>query len=288
MLAKSMPDIQTELSLPGLKLHVEHYRPRGSAKLALVMVHGFSPHCGIYRHVGVTLAALGIAVTQFDNRGHGRSEGRRGHIEDFAEYLDDLQEVAAWSKMQDPGLPLAMMGHSMGGAIVVSFALDEARAEKPEALVLAAPYLKLRMKVTAPKRFAANVAARVLPTLSGPNGLRAEDISRNPEALAGFKHDPLIHHTASAGWFMATLRAQAHIRTHAEKLRVPTLLLLAGEDRIVANDANLAFAKNAGPGVEVRSYDGLYHELFLEPEAEQVLNDIGAWLLTRAPSKRPG
>jgi alpha-beta hydrolase superfamily lysophospholipase len=281
MVVAGTPDLETSLVRSGLSLHVEHYRPRASARLALVMVHGFSPHCGIYRHVGAALAALGIAVTQFDNRGHGRSGGRRGHVGDFAEYLDDLQEVAAWARNQDPGLPLAMMGHSMGGAIVADFALDDARTEKPHALVLAAPYLKLRMKVPAPMRLAANVAARVLPTLSGPNGLRAEEISRNPEARAGFQQDPLIHHSASAGWFMATLRAQARIRTHADKLRVPTLVLLAGNDRIVANEANLAFAQNAGSIVEVRTYDGLYHELFLEPEADRVLSDIGAWLLSR-------
>jgi lysophospholipase len=141
------------------------------------------------------------------------------------------------------------------------------------------------MKVSAPKRAAANLAAHVLPTLTMPNGLTAENISRNPLVLAGFDKDPLVHHVATAGWFMATLRAQARIRLQAKELHVPTLLLLAGGDRIVANEASFAFAREAGDLVEVRSYDRLFHEMFLEPEADVVLADIATWLLDGTPLK---
>jgi lysophospholipase len=284
MRAGGKPDIERSLARPGLTLHVEHYRPRGRQRLGLVMLHGFSAHCGLYRHVSAAFAAQGIAVTQFDCRGHGRSEGRRGHVDDFAQYLDDLEAVVTWARTQDARLPWALLGHSLGGAISLAFVLDEARPGKPDWLVLAAPWLKLKMKVPAAKRVAANVAARVFPTLSVPNGLRAEDVSRNSEVLACFLKDPLVHHVATAGWFMATLRAQARIRTHAQNLKVPTLLLLAGEDRIVANEANHAFARTAGGIVEVRTYDRLFHELFLEPESEAVVADIVSWLLGRADS----
>jgi alpha-beta hydrolase superfamily lysophospholipase len=279
------PDLETSLLRGQVALHVEHFRPRDKPRLAAVMVHGFSAHCGLYRHVAAHLAAQGVAVTGFDCRGHGRSGGRRGHVGAFAEYLDDLAAVVAWTRALAPALPWALLGHSLGGAIVLAYTLDEGRDEKPCALVLAAPWLKLRMPVPAPKRVAANIAARVLPTLSMPNGLRAEDISRNPQVHAGFHRDPLIHHTASAGWFMATLRAQAHLRTHADQLCVPCLMLLAGDDRVVANEASLAFARSAGSTmVDVRSYEGLYHELLLEPEAESVIADIAAWLAGRSPN----
>lgn len=285
MLAAAKPDLETTLTRAGLGLHVEHYRPRGRKRLALVMVHGFSAHCGLYRHVGAAFAAHGIAVTQFDCRGHGRSDGRRGHVDDFADYRDDLAAVVAWARRQDPRLPWTLLGHSLGGAIALDFLLGEARLEKPAGLVLVAPWLKLRMKVSTPKRLAANIAARVLPTLTMPNGLRAEDVSRNPLVLANFDKEPLVHHEASAGWFMTTLRAQARIRAHARDLNVPTLLLLAGEDRIVANEANQAFADVAGRIVEVRGYQHLFHEVFLEPEAPVVVADIATWLLGRLDSK---
>ncbi len=251
------------------------------------MVHGYSAHCGLYRHVGVAFASAGIAVTQFDCRGHGRSGGQRGHIGDFDEYLDDLAMIVAWARKQDTSTSWALLGHSMGGAISLAYVLDEARGEKPDRLVLAAPWLKLKMKISAPKRAAANVAARVLPTLSMSNGLTAENVSRNPLVRSGFDKDPLVHHVATAGWFMATLRAQAGVRLKAGRLTVPTLLLLAGDDRIVANEANLAFARQSGSVVEVRSYDHLFHELFLEPEADTVLEDISTWLVGGASDKKP-
>jgi lysophospholipase len=281
MQATFSPDLETKLQRSGLDLHVEHYRARGTERLALVMVHGFSAHCGLYRHVGTAFAAQGIAVTQFDCRGHGRSGGRRGHIDDFADYLDDLASVVEWARARNTNLPWALLGHSMGGAIAAAFALEAERTQLPSRLVLAAPWFRLKMKVSAPKRMAANVVARVLPTFMGPNGLKGENVARNPTVQASFDTDPLVHHVASAGWFMAMLRAQARIRERATNLKVPTLLLLAGEDRIVSNETTQAFARSAGDMVTSRTYDALFHELFLEPEADMVLADIAYWLNDR-------
>jgi alpha-beta hydrolase superfamily lysophospholipase len=274
------PDLEVKLQRDGLDFHVEHYRPHGEPRLSLVMTHGFSAHCGIYRHVGRALAARGVAVSQFDGRGHGRSGGRRGHVDDFAQYLDDLAMVVGWAKSQAPGLPWALMGHSLGGAIVSAYTLDPKRMEKPSRLVLVSPWLKLKMKVSAPKQMAATVMAKIAPTFSTPNGLLAENISRNPAAITGFDADPLIFHKASAGWFMTTLRAQAYVRTHPQDLKTTTLMLLAGEDRVVSNEANLSFAQAAGDAVTVKTYDGLFHELFIEPESATVIRDVGDWLLS--------
>jgi alpha-beta hydrolase superfamily lysophospholipase len=279
-------DLEVTLQRGGSNFHVDHYLAKGDARLSLIAVHGFSAHCGLYPHVAKAMAAKGIAVTQFDGRGHGRSDGRRGHVDDFADYLDDLGMVIDWAKTQNSGVPWALMGHSLGGAIVAAFTLDENRTEKPSRLVLAAPWLKLKMKVPAPKRLAANIVARVAPTFSMPNGLVPENLSRNPLVVAKFHEDPLVHHTASAGWFMATLRAQARVRAHAQDLKTPTLMLLAGDDRIVANEANLAFAQAAGDVITLHTYERLFHELFLEPEANIVIDDIASWLSAPLPPKQ--
>jgi alpha-beta hydrolase superfamily lysophospholipase len=280
MLERREPDLQVVLQRSDLDFYVVHHAARGEPRLNAILMHGFSAHVGLYSHVATALADHGIAVTQFDGRGHGESGGRRGHVDDFGDYLDDLAMVVEWARRKTPALPWALVGHSLGGAIVAAYVLDEKRVDKPSRLVLAAPWLKLRMNVPAPKRFAANIVAKVHPTLSMGNGLRAEELSRNPEVIAGFNKDPLVHHVASAGWFMTTLRAQAHLRTHAAELKVPTLMLLPGDDRIVANEASETFARNAGAIVEVRRYEGLFHELYLEPEAEAVVTDIRLWLLS--------
>jgi alpha-beta hydrolase superfamily lysophospholipase len=135
------------------------------------------------------------------------------------------------------------------------------------------------MKVSMPKRAAAEVFSRLQPTLSIANGIKAEDVSRSPEVVANFFCDSLVHHVATAGWFAGVLRTQAALRAMAGQLQVPTLLLLAGQDRIVSTEVALAFAQAAGSVVEIRRYPALYHELFLEPEREQVLSDVANWLL---------
>ena len=280
----SKPDIETSVQRNGCTIHVEHYRARGETRLSLVMVHGYSAHCGLYRHVGTAFASAGIAGSQFDLRGHGHSSGRRGHVVDFDEYVDDLAIVVDWARQQDAGKPWVLLGQSMGGAVSLAFVLSRAKTKEPDRLILASPWLKLKMKVSAPKQMAANVAARVFPTLTMPNGLTAENVSRNPLVLAGFDKDPLVHHVATAGWFMATLRAQARIRLRAKELGVPTLMVLAGSDRIVANEVNLTLAREAGPIVEVRNYPEVFHEMFLDPEADAVVADISTWL---APGGSP-
>jgi alpha-beta hydrolase superfamily lysophospholipase len=130
-----------------------------------------------------------------------------------------------------------------------------------------------------PKRAAAEVFARLSPTLTMENGIKAEDMSRSPAVVANLLRDPLVHHVATAGWFAGVLRTQAALRLMAAQLPVPTLILVAGQDRIVSTEASLAFAQASGSTAEVRRYESLYHELFLEPEREQVVHDVANWLL---------
>jgi len=273
------PTHEESLSAGGVALHVEHFCPAVPARLVLVTVHGFGAHCGIYRHVAGALVARGIAVTQFDCRGHGRSQGRRGHVDRFDDYHDDLCLVVRRARERTPGVPWALMGHSLGGAIVLDHVLRQQSQPQADRLVAVAPWLELKMKVSVPKRAAADFFSRLKPTLTTGNGIKAEDVSRSPEVVANFFRDPLVHHVATAGWFASVLRTQAALRTIAGQLAVPTLLLVAGRDRIVSTEAALAFAQAAGSAVEVRRYQDLYHEIFLEPERERVLSDVANWLL---------
>jgi lysophospholipase len=275
------PTHEEDLPAGGVVLHVEHFCPASPARLVLVTVHGFGAYCGLYRHVAGALLARGIAVTQFDCRGHGRSEGRRGHVDRFDDYHADLNLVVRRARERTPGVPWALMGHSLGGAIALDHVLRRQSQPQADRLVLAAPWLELKMKVSMPKRAGAEIFARLKPTLTMENGIKAEDLSRNPEVVAKFFSDPLVHHVATAGWFAGVLRTQAVLRGMAAQLQIPTLVLVAGQDRIVSSEATLAFAEAAGSKAQVRRYPALYHELFLEPEREQVVGDVADWLLER-------
>jgi alpha-beta hydrolase superfamily lysophospholipase len=233
-------------------------------------------HCGSYRHVGRALAAAGFATTAFDCQGHGRSAGRRGYVRRFADFRDDLALVMERARAELPGRPVAIVAHSHGATVALDMLL--ARRGTADALVVAAPYLGLKMPVPAYKRALSPLLGALWPTLAMGNELRSQDVTRSPDVWAERDTDPLVHHVATPRWFNEVRAAQARILQSAAELKTPTLMLLASDDRIVANDAALAFAQAAGPAVELKQYQGLFHELFLEPERDMVIADLVRWL----------
>jgi len=285
MITMPAPSSEQSLTTPdGVKLHVEHFAARGQAVGTLVFVHGFSAHIGNFRHLGRAFGDAGFATTLFDCRGHGRSDGRRGHIKRFADFVADLDLVLAGTRKANPALPLVLAGHSNGALISLGYLLEVSGAAdlltRPAdvgALAIAAPFLSLRMKVPAIKRALAGPLGVLWPTLALGNGVKAADVSRTPDAQAGFDADPLVHHVATSRWFNETLAAQARVMEAAPRLTTPTLMQLAGDDRLVSNDAALQFARDAGSIVEVKVYDNLFHEMFLEPERDAVIAELIRW-----------
>ena len=272
------PDqVSTVSTADGLTLHVEQYRARLPPRCVVVGIHGFDSHTGRYRHVALSLAQAGAAVTTFDCRGHGRSGGARGHVMRYSDYLDDLDRVVAKARETDKELPLVLVAHSHGGTIALDWALS---GRGPAAkLVLAAPLLEVAMKVPGWKRLLSRPTARLWPTLTMQNGIKAEDISRDPVVVEETRADPLIHHVASARWFAEVGAAQQRIRERAEKLDMATFFLVAGQDKIVNTAVTRAFAERAPGCRQMRQYDALYHEMFLEPEWPQVLADVRAFIV---------
>jgi alpha-beta hydrolase superfamily lysophospholipase len=277
------PTVEQKIAIAGgLELYAEQWVPEGAPRAAVVLVHGFSAHCGNYRHVAQAFVAAGVAALLFDCRGHGRSPGRRGHIERFTDFTDDLDAVLAAARAAWPGVPLIVLGHSHGATIALDYLLSGRGSI--DALVVAAPYLALQLKVPAVKLHLSKLMGRVWPTLTLGNGLRPKDVSRNPEVWASMENDPLIHHVATPRWFNEVRAAQARIIQAADKLKTPTLMLLAGEDRIVISAVALAFAQAAGPLVTVKQYENLFHEMFLEPERDVLIGDIVRWVAKRLPA----
>jgi alpha-beta hydrolase superfamily lysophospholipase len=266
----------------GLTLVAEVWRPAGPARAVVVLIHGFSAHCGNFRHVASALGAAGMATVLFDSRGHGRSQGRRGFVRRFSDYSDDLGLVLALARASVPGAPVALLGHSQGGAVALDYLMDGHGAA--DALVLAAPWLALKLKVPTFKVVLARLTGQLWPTLTMGNEIKPQMVSRNPEVIAGWDADTLIHHVATPRWFNEVRRAQARIQAAPDKLQIPTFLMAAGDDRLVSTEAALAFARAVGARVDVRSYPGLYHELFLEPERDAVIGDMVGWLGRRFPA----
>jgi alpha-beta hydrolase superfamily lysophospholipase len=270
---------ETITTRDGVLLHSESFVPEEPPRAALVMVHGFSAHCGAYRHVAGALAAAGFAVTAFDCRGHGRSQGRPGYVRRFADYGDDLGLVLEHARRSAPGRPVAVVAHSHGVTITLDYLFREQGTL--DALVAAAPYLELKLKVPTYKKILSPVLGALWPTLTMWNEIGPEATSRSPQVCAEMTTDPLVHHVATPRWFNEVRATQARLRESAAKLKVPTFMPVAGDDRLVDVQASVAFARAAGPIVELKVWEGLFHELYLEPERDRVIADIVTWLSGR-------
>jgi alpha-beta hydrolase superfamily lysophospholipase len=274
------PDVEEVLTTKdGLRLHCERFEAKGAPRAAVVMVHGFSAHCGAFRHVAAALAAGDFAVTAFDCRGHGRSEGRHGYVRRFTDYEDDLGLVLEHARAVSPGLPVAVVAHSHGVTVTLDYLVRGAGTF--EALVAAAPYLELKMPVPFYKRVMAPLLGALWPTLAMSNQISPELVARSPEVWAEIRNDPQVRHVATPRWFNEVRATQARLRASASLLKVPTLMLVAGADRLVDPAASVAFARAAGPIVELRVYDQLFHEIYFEPERQSVIADVVSWLQGR-------
>ena len=258
-------ETRTLPSSGGTTLHVELFRPPTPPRAVAVVVHGYAEHIGRYREVAHVLVAGGLLVVGFDLRGHGRSSGRRGHIQRFTDYLDDLDAALALARELAPGLPVILVAHSNGGLIVLRALTDERRRPSVAGAVISSPFLGLKLAVPKAQVWAARIASRVLPAFSQKNGLKVEQITSDKGMQAARLADTLCHDVASARWFTEAMEAQAHVRARATSIAVPTTWLIGGADPIA--DAQLASAlARTVPGADVHLLDGFLHEVFNEVE----------------------
>jgi alpha-beta hydrolase superfamily lysophospholipase len=248
----------------------------------VLFVHGLGEHSGRYDRLAAWFNQRGYAVRGYDQRGHGRSPGRRGALRHRDDLLADLAAVYhdyAHAAAQRP----LLLGHSMGGLVAARAVLDGALA--PPALVLSSPALR---SWESPQMIRlASVLGRLLPSLPLRSGLDASRLSHDPGVVAGYRGDPLRH-----GWITPRLadfifREGAACIADAAELAVPTLLLVAESDELVDPAGSRAFAKAAAPGGQLttRFFASLYHELFneTEPGRGQVLMQLGDWLGRQLP-----
>ncbi len=248
------------------------------ARATLIFIHGLSDHGGRYEGFGDRMAEFGCSTFILDLRGHGYSEGRRGHIRRFDVYLQDIErfrrEVLGSTS---PAKQTFLVGHSMGGLIVLRYLQQY---DPPfRGAVLSAPWLGTMVDVPRWKIAAARTLERVLPALPIPAGIPTDYLSHDRTVVDRYRHDPLVHGRITPRLFAETAEAMRLALEQADRVTVPLLLLLAGQDRLVDTRRALAFGRSLrASDVTVRLYPDLYHELFLETEREIVFQDVRAWL----------
>lgn len=269
----------------GLPLHVREWAPSDPPRGTVLIVHGLGEHIGRYAGLAADLNADGWYVAGFDQRGHGASGGARGSMPHDHSLLADLARVVDLATERLPG-PVLLFGHSLGGLVAARF-VAEALAGAPapwsrpvHALVLSSPALALRMNRG--QRALLGVLGRVAPALAVGNGIKPRWLSRDPAVVQAYTDDPLVHDRVTPQVVSFLLDGGARVRACAADWQVPTLLLWAGADRCVDPAGSEAFAAAAPTAVLApRDFPGLFHEIFNEPERDQVVATLLGWLSAR-------
>lgn len=262
------------------ELFWQAWTPEAEAKAAVVLAHGASEHSGRYEHVAEAFCARGYAAWAIDHRGHGRSKGRAVYIDRFELVVADLHSLIERAREEQGAKPY-LLGHSMGGAIAIGYAIRH--NDELAGLLLSNPLATIK---TAPLSAAlGRLLSRVAPTL-GVYAVEAEGVSRDPEEVRKYEQDPLNHHGKLPARTVAELADEiAAFPERVRRITVPTLIEYSSTDPIVAPVGSRMVAERIGSeDVTVRDWEGLYHEILNEPERDEVIAEMLDWLDARTES----
>lgn len=262
----------------GLELYVQSWRPPGTPRAVVGIVHGVAEHCGRYANVVGHLIPQGHAVYAYDHRGHGRSPGPRVHINRWDEYRGDLRCFLTMVAEREPGRPVFVYGHSMGALVVLDYLLLHQEglrgailsAAPLEPVGLAKPHLILLARLLSP----------LWPGLMVRAKLDVPQISRDPAVVQAYQADPLVvYGAATVRWGTESLNAVARVRSGLPAIRLPVLLIHGGADRISAPDGSrLVYERISSADKTLRVYAGTYHEPHNDVNHDDVLRDVAEWL----------
>ncbi|QGG54936.1 lysophospholipase [Paenibacillus sp. FSL W8-1187] len=264
-------------SRDGVSIYGCRWMPEGEPVAAVGIVHGLGEHCGAYAHVASFFTERGFAVIAFDQRGHGRTEGRRGDCPGYDALLEPVERIVEDMQRRWPGLPRFLFCHSMGGNVALNFML---RRRPPLAgAVVAGPWLKLAPAPPPAKLLWGRLRERMQPgyRLVGANRRGTSD----PDMQRRYDEDPLRHGRITLRTFAAVSQAGRWALSHAPELSVPLLLMHGGADRITSPRASRRFAQRAGERCSYREWPGFRHELHAEAGRQEVLACAADWMLGR-------
>ncbi|MCJ7513492.1 MAG: alpha/beta hydrolase [Anaerolineales bacterium] len=261
----------------GTALFVQGWLPDGEARAHLAIVHGIAEHSGRYSNVVTHGTRGGFAVWGFDLRGHGRSEGRPGHIRSWAEYRNDLSAFLAYISDPRPEAPCFVLGHSLGALIVLDYV--QTSSDGPTGAIISAAPIE-PTGVARPHLVAlARLLSTVWPTFTLNLGLAGKALSRDPEVAAAYESDPLVHKVATARWGSECLAAVKRVKSQPQAIRLPSLFIHGGKDPLnLARGVSAFFEQLTIEDKLLRLYPDSLHEPHNDLDAAVVVGDIFAWV----------
>jgi alpha-beta hydrolase superfamily lysophospholipase len=260
----------------GLRIFWQCWRPDEQPRAVVVIAHGVSEHSDRYAHVAARLVAERYAVYAIEHRGHGRSEGPRALIDRIDNAVADLDQLVLLAAAENPGSQVFLLGHSMGGAVALSYTISH--RDRLAGLMLSGALAALE---AAPAHM--RIAARVLSVLAPKLPLVEIDaslVSRDPEVVRAYVEDPLVYRGKLPVRTVAELASAIDsFPTGAAEITIPTLIMYGTADRLCPPEGSVMLSERiASADLTIRPYEGLYHEILNEPEQDQVLDEICSWL----------
>lgn len=267
------------ISRDGLKLNGMAWLPEAEPAAMICLVHGHGEHIGRYAHVGSFFAGQGIAVFGMDLRGHGKSEGRRGHAPAYDYLLEDVEDLMKKARVEYIETPMFLYGHSMGGNIVANF-LTARKTLELHGAILSSPWLRLAFQPSPVMVAIGKVLRRVWPSFTAASGLDTSQISSIPAEVEKYRTDPLIHDKITAQLSLSVMEAGEGAIEKADQLNIPVLAFHGADDKITSPAATMAFAERC-PNSTFKLWEGLRHETHNDTDAATVLRFVSDWLMSK-------
>ena len=258
-------------------IYYQAWLPDGDVKAVLLVVHGLGEHCGRYMNHVDRFVPLGYAVYGLDHLGHGKSGGEREVIDRFTDFTDTLKIYYEMVKGWQPGKPIFILGHSMGGLITCHYLLDHQADFK--GAIISAPAIKVGEGITSLTIIMGKLLSRIAPK-TGVLALDVTAISHDPVVVKAYADDPLVFHDKTPARLAAeSLKAMMRVTTETDKITLPFIVIQGGEDKIVdPGGAQMLYDKADSKDKTLKIYEGLYHEVHNEPEREVMFKDLESWL----------
>lgn len=263
----------------GIKFFTQGWEPDSDPKAALALIHGLGEHTGRYAHVGKVMTDAGYALVGFDLRGHGKSGGARGHSSSLDTYMQDIHQFFRLVAQRYPDIPHFLYGHSLGGLLSLSYAIQYDEALK--GVIVTGAALRSSLQEQKTKIAIAKLIGSFLPAMTIQSGLDPTTISRDQKVVDAYVSDKLVHYSTSFGFGKAALSAIDLCFARAGEFAIPLLMMHGTGDKLTYPSGSEDFARlagEAGNAVTLKLWDDLYHELHNEPEKAEVFKFMTEWL----------
>ncbi len=260
----------------GINIFAKIWKPESEAQAVICLVHGMGEHCSRYQHLADYYTKKGYAIIANDHRGHGKSDGKRGHCPNYSVFMDEISRLLEEAESRFPEKPVYLYGHSLGGNLVLNYLLKH--KPKIQGVVATSPWIRLAFAPPAFMIMLGKVARKIAPSFSQSSNLDTKHLSHDQQVIDKYINDPLIHDKISSEMGMAVMDAGEWLLSSQSKVDIPLLLMHGTGDQITSSDATVEFSKLVSGDVTLKLWDGLYHEMHNEVNPTQLFDFTQQWL----------